>query len=138
MNRLVTTLKLCYFNLRNTRDIKKKEHILNYLNDILLPLKPVLSMFTYLFYLDKCFSAYLEYHKLEHLQLLTYNLLALHNIINLSKFYKIKYENKRFEIVFNDDNIEEIIEEENEEEDLAEIELINDFSISQSLSWADN
>ena len=126
----LTRLEIYSFNLKRAKDLKKKEKILNHLNDLLIPLRDAQFLINYMFLLDKCFLHFLMEHNLSHMILLLYDLREIARVINLPDNHIIIYDDKKFKI------IEHEIIEENINDDVDE--SILNMSMSKTISWADD
>lgn len=130
MDRILIRLDIYAYNLKYTQSIKKKEDILNHLNELIQPLRNAQSILSYMFSIDMCFKSFLIEHNLAHLMLMLFQLEDIAKYINLSDRHLLSYQNDQFKIVDNPN-----IDDQTESDDF-DISILN-TSMQKSLSWAD-
>jgi hypothetical protein len=140
MDRILIRLDIYAYNLKYTKSIKKKEDILNHLNELILPLRNVQSILSYMFSIDMCFKSFIFEHNLSYLMLMLFHLEDIAKYINLSDKYILTYHDNQFKIVdhpdLNDQNEPNQNEPNQNESDEFDISILN-MSMQKSLSWAD-
>jgi hypothetical protein len=102
MEGFITRLQIIHYNLKNTKNINKKELILNKLIDILFDLRLTSDILNYMYTIDLCFLEYLKDHNLDYMILLLYDLSMIATEINLDKSYSLTFNNGKFTITMDD------------------------------------